>query len=724
MWPFPATLSFLASPADHAPDAARRADARLSGPSTEGPETRCRPRPPSRSPEPCSPYRAPRWPPPHRTPGPPARTRSAPPAASPSTPTTRPASCARTCASPAAPHGSAIASCAGATPAASAMIPSASSACGTDACTAGSPGWSGAPTPPRPPPPLEAIAACESGGNPRRTPATGSTASTSSRRRPGRASAAPATRPPASEAEQDRRAAQLLYAREGGQPPWPVCGALARPLSLARAMDPAALRAEFPVLERVAYLNAGHGRAGAARRRSARPRGELAAELARRALDAALRAPHRAAGRAARRATRGCSAARVDDVALDDLDERGARRACSPGMDLGPGDEIVTSDQEHPGADRAADRRPRARRDDPRGARSPTSPTPSAARRPLVALLARELDRAARSRPPALAEVDVPVILDGAQGAGAIPVDVAKLGCAAYAAAGPEVAVRRRRHRAALRRPGLPRAGAVDRARATSASRTRARASSPLLKPDARRYDTPSLARESIAFSARVARRAAGGRPGRRAGARPRAGRDAGRAARRPRPHGGAARRTPRSSPSRTTTRRPRATACRGRRDRPRPAGHPARARLGRRVERARTTSSACSPRSSGAAAVTTSMPALLAQHAMRVARAAARVRRKALVLLAAERDLDRAEQVLELLEACAARRSARSPRRSPSSHASATCEIVAPLVSAIAARRVDGRKLRSIARRAGASSRSSPASAIREPSGGGSSRE
>src|SRR5205085_7220433 len=38
--------------------------------------------------------------------------------------------------------------------------------------------------------------------------------------------------------------------------------------------------------------------------------------------------------------------------------------------------------------------------------------------------------------PPELAEVDVPVILDGAQGAGAVTVDVDALGCVAYAAAG------------------------------------------------------------------------------------------------------------------------------------------------------------------------------------------------------------------------------------------------------------------------------------------------
>ena len=41
-----------------------------------------------------------------------------------------------------------------------------------------------------------------------------------------------------------------------------------------------------------------------------------------------------------------------------------------------------------------------------------------------------------RVAPSALAEVDVPVLLDGAQGAGAVPVDVVALGCDAYAGSG------------------------------------------------------------------------------------------------------------------------------------------------------------------------------------------------------------------------------------------------------------------------------------------------
>ena len=41
-----------------------------------------------------------------------------------------------------------------------------------------------------------------------------------------------------------------------------------------------------------------------------------------------------------------------------------------------------------------------------------------------------------RLAPAELARLDVPVVLDGAQGVGAVPVDVRELGCDAYAGAG------------------------------------------------------------------------------------------------------------------------------------------------------------------------------------------------------------------------------------------------------------------------------------------------
>ena len=224
-WPFPATLSYFASPADHAPDAARRADARLSGPSTEGPEPDAdqdRPRGRrdcarrtehrsgrhrTRTTDDRRPRRAPRLRPPH-----------------PRHPTTRPPRARERAPRPPRRTPQRSTSCARATPAASAMIPSASSALRNkrlhrrvarlerraDAASTAS-----APAARRSPPASPAATR-------RRTPATGSTASTSSRRRPGRASAAPATRP--RPPRPSRTAApRKLYAQSGSSP-WPVCG--------------------------------------------------------------------------------------------------------------------------------------------------------------------------------------------------------------------------------------------------------------------------------------------------------------------------------------------------------------------------------------------------------------------------------------------------------------------------------------------------------------------
>src|SRR5919204_560799 len=89
-----------------------------------------------------------------------------------------------------------------------------------------------------------------------------------------------------------------------------------------------------------------------------------------------------------------------------------------------------------------------------------------------------------------LAGLDVPVILDGAQGSGAVPVDVTELNCAAYAAAGQKWLC------------GADGTGMLyvsprwrDRIRAIGPSyisfEDTARGIESPLKSDARRYDTP-----------------------------------------------------------------------------------------------------------------------------------------------------------------------------------------------------------------------------------------
>jgi selenocysteine lyase/cysteine desulfurase len=258
----------------------------------------------------------------------------------------------------------------------------------------------------------------------------------------------------------------------------------------------AALRAQFPILERVAYLNAGTDGPvpRAAQEAAAR---ELASELEegrakahferRFELQDELRAGYAE-----------LLGATIEDIALTTSTSEGLGKVLA-GMDIGAGDEIVTSDEEHPGLigpliaahERGAEIRavPFAELADAVGPRT-------------TAVACSHVNwRTGEIAPPALAEVDVPVILDGAQGAGAVPVDVVKLGCAAYAAAGQKWLC------------GADGTGLLYLARGFR-ERVRAMAPSYLsfedasrgfessLKPDARRHDTPSLARESIAFSA------------------------------------------------------------------------------------------------------------------------------------------------------------------------------------------------------------------------------
>jgi len=196
-------------------------------------------------------------------------------------------------------------------------------------------------------------------------------------------------------------------------------------------MDVPALRAQFPVLERVAYLNSGtDGPLPAAAVAAAREElagqehdGRVAAHFERRAeLQERLRAGYaRLLG------------AEEDDVALTTSTSDGLGRVIA-GLGLGADDEILTSDQEHPGllGPLLAARR--------RGVTVRAVPLAHVAEEvgPQTTLVAVSHVSwiGGEVAPPGLAELDVPVILDGAQGAGAVHVDPQALGCAAYAAAG------------------------------------------------------------------------------------------------------------------------------------------------------------------------------------------------------------------------------------------------------------------------------------------------
>src|SRR5829696_5209965 len=196
-------------------------------------------------------------------------------------------------------------------------------------------------------------------------------------------------------------------------------------------MDAAAFRAEFPVLERVAYLNAGtDGPLAAAAVRFAQA--ELEAALAEGRATPHFERRFELQGRLREGYARvlGCPA---EDVALTTSTSEGIG-AVMAGMDLGPGDEIVSSDQEHPGVIGPL----KAARD--RGATVrlvPFSELANAVSATTTLVVCSHVGWVSGELAPAeLAEVDVPVLLDGAQGAGAVPADVRALNCAAYAAAG------------------------------------------------------------------------------------------------------------------------------------------------------------------------------------------------------------------------------------------------------------------------------------------------
>ena len=197
-------------------------------------------------------------------------------------------------------------------------------------------------------------------------------------------------------------------------------------------MDATALRDEFPVLTDLVYLNAGtfgplpHAavRAAidvldrAAAQGRTRPYYELKVELADRQ-------------RAAYGALLGVDGV---DIGLTTSTSDGVVRVVTS-LDLGPGDEVLTAPDEHPGLLGPLNAL-RARR----GVDVRTAPFADLAdaigpRTKLVACSHVSWVTGAL-RPAGLAETEVPVLLDGAQGIGAVDSDVRSLRCAFYAGSG------------------------------------------------------------------------------------------------------------------------------------------------------------------------------------------------------------------------------------------------------------------------------------------------
>jgi L-cysteine/cystine lyase len=199
-------------------------------------------------------------------------------------------------------------------------------------------------------------------------------------------------------------------------------------------MDVAALRAQFPVLERVAYLNTG----------SVGPLPWAAADAA--TTDLRLQLEQGRGGKAHFEHAQALAdrlRARVArlfgcdpwEIALTGATTDGVNTVLG-GLDLEPGDEIITSDEEHPGL-----LAPLASARQRRGVEIRVVPFDAVAdavgpRTRLVAcshiswVSGRVVDVGA------LAAASAPVLLDGAQGLGAVPIDVGALGCEYYAASG------------------------------------------------------------------------------------------------------------------------------------------------------------------------------------------------------------------------------------------------------------------------------------------------
>jgi len=260
-------------------------------------------------------------------------------------------------------------------------------------------------------------------------------------------------------------------------------------------MDAAALRGEFPVLERLAYLNTG----------TDGPLAASAVRAAQAALDAQLQggryAEHFRTRMALQAELRAGYArlvgAPVEEIALTTSASDGLGRVLA-GMALGPGDEVITSDQEHPGLIGAllhARARGAAVRAVPfRDVADAVGPRTALVAVSHVSWVGGDV------APAALAETGVPVVLDGAQGAGAVPLDMRGLGCAAYAAAGQKWLCGADGTGFLWIDPAFAeRVQAVSPAYVGFADPARG-LDSPL-KAEAARYDTPSLPREAVALS-------------------------------------------------------------------------------------------------------------------------------------------------------------------------------------------------------------------------------
>ena len=192
------------------------------------------------------------------------------------------------------------------------------------------------------------------------------------------------------------------------------------------------LRKEFPVLESVAYLNAGTDGPlpGAAAQTGAE---ELLGEARRGRAGEHFERRHELADEL-RAAYADVLACKPEELALTTCTSEGLSSVIE-GLQLGEGDEILTSDEEHPGLLGALGAA-RALRGVSIRAVPLASIAEAVAERTRLVACSHVSWMSGQLAPIELAQLDVPVVLDGAQGVGAVPVDVHALGCHAYAGAG------------------------------------------------------------------------------------------------------------------------------------------------------------------------------------------------------------------------------------------------------------------------------------------------
>jgi L-cysteine/cystine lyase len=193
-------------------------------------------------------------------------------------------------------------------------------------------------------------------------------------------------------------------------------------------------RAEFPVLERVAYLNTGTDGpvpTRAADAATAQVRYELEQGRLGRPFFDRLQA-NAAAMREKLAAAYGCDTA---DVALTRSTTDGVATVMAT-LRLGRGDEVLTSDREHPGLLAPLEAARRRRGFDVRSVPFDELANEVGSQTKLVACSHVSWADGRIADSEALKATGVSVLFDGAQGLGAVPLDMRELGCDFYAASG------------------------------------------------------------------------------------------------------------------------------------------------------------------------------------------------------------------------------------------------------------------------------------------------